>query len=102
MIASSIGRVRAGLRARGDRPPLPRCFAHIGLASAMAVGLTPAGAQMKRRDPRPLLTGASSGVTGSQHPLAGAIYKVLCDTRRKLRAALDANGYLDHDPAGCS
>jgi hypothetical protein len=39
MIASSIGRVRAGLRARADSPPLPCCFTHIGLASAMAVVL---------------------------------------------------------------
>jgi RNA polymerase sigma-70 factor (ECF subfamily) len=31
-----------------------------------------------------------------------AIYKMLFDARRKLRAALIANGYLDHDPAGCS
>jgi RNA polymerase sigma-70 factor, ECF subfamily len=31
-----------------------------------------------------------------------AIYKMLFDARRKLRAALVANGYLDHDPAGCS
>jgi RNA polymerase sigma-70 factor, ECF subfamily len=31
-----------------------------------------------------------------------AIYKMLFDARRKLRAALAANGYLDHDPAGRS
>ena len=31
-----------------------------------------------------------------------AIYKVLFDARRKLRAALAANGYLDHNPAGRS
>jgi RNA polymerase sigma-70 factor, ECF subfamily len=31
-----------------------------------------------------------------------AIYKMLFDARRKLRAALVANGYLDHGPAGCS
>ena len=31
-----------------------------------------------------------------------AIYKMLFDARRKLRAALVANGYLDHDPAGSS
>ncbi len=30
------------------------------------------------------------------------IYKMLFDARRKLRAALIANGYLDHDPAGHS
>jgi RNA polymerase sigma-70 factor, ECF subfamily len=29
-----------------------------------------------------------------------AIYKALFDARRKLRAALVANGYLDHDSAG--
>jgi RNA polymerase sigma-70 factor (ECF subfamily) len=31
-----------------------------------------------------------------------AIYKMLFDARRKLRAALVANGYLDHEPAGRS
>jgi RNA polymerase sigma-70 factor, ECF subfamily len=31
-----------------------------------------------------------------------AIYKMLFDARRKLRAALAANGYLDHHPAGGS
>ena len=31
-----------------------------------------------------------------------AIYKMLFDARRKLRAVLVANGYLDHDPAGSS
>jgi RNA polymerase sigma-70 factor, ECF subfamily len=31
-----------------------------------------------------------------------AIYKMLFDARRKIRAALNANGYLDHDPAGRS
>ena len=31
-----------------------------------------------------------------------AIYKMLFDARRKLRAALVANGYLDHDSAGRS
>jgi RNA polymerase sigma-70 factor, ECF subfamily len=31
-----------------------------------------------------------------------AIYKTLFDARRKLRAALAANGYMDHDTAGCS
>jgi RNA polymerase sigma-70 factor, ECF subfamily len=30
----------------------------------------------------------------------GAIYKMMFDTRRKLRAALAANGYIDHDTAG--
>jgi RNA polymerase sigma-70 factor (ECF subfamily) len=29
----------------------------------------------------------------------GAIYKTMFDARRKLRAALVANGYLDHDTA---
>jgi len=31
-----------------------------------------------------------------------AIYKMLFDARRKLRAALVANGYLDHDPGARS
>jgi RNA polymerase sigma-70 factor, ECF subfamily len=31
-----------------------------------------------------------------------AIYKMMFDARRKLRAALVANGYLDHDPVGRS
>ena len=31
-----------------------------------------------------------------------AIYKVLFDARRKLRAALAVHGYLGHDPAGAS
>jgi RNA polymerase sigma-70 factor, ECF subfamily len=31
-----------------------------------------------------------------------AIYKMMFDARRKLRAALVANGYIDHDTAGCS
>jgi len=31
-----------------------------------------------------------------------AIYKMLFDARRKIRAALAANGYLNHDPAGRS
>jgi RNA polymerase sigma-70 factor, ECF subfamily len=31
-----------------------------------------------------------------------AIYKMLFDARRKLRAALAANGYLGHDSAGRS
>ena len=31
-----------------------------------------------------------------------AIYKMLFDARRKLRAALAANGYMDHDPTGRS
>jgi RNA polymerase sigma-70 factor, ECF subfamily len=31
-----------------------------------------------------------------------AIYKMLFDARRKLRAVLVAIGYLDHDPAGRS
>jgi RNA polymerase sigma-70 factor (ECF subfamily) len=31
-----------------------------------------------------------------------AIYKMLFDARRKLRAALAANGYLSHDIAGPS
>jgi RNA polymerase sigma-70 factor (ECF subfamily) len=31
-----------------------------------------------------------------------AIYKMLFDARRKLRAALAANGYLGHDIAGRS
>jgi RNA polymerase sigma-70 factor, ECF subfamily len=31
-----------------------------------------------------------------------AIYKMLFDARRKLRAALAANGYLGHDIAGHS
>ena len=31
-----------------------------------------------------------------------AIYKMLFDARRKLRAALAANGYLSHDIAGRS
>ena len=30
----------------------------------------------------------------------GAIYKMMFDARRKLRAALAANGYIDHDTAG--
>ena len=30
----------------------------------------------------------------------GAIYKMMFDARRKLRAALAANGYMDHDTAG--
>ena len=30
----------------------------------------------------------------------GAIYKTMFDARRKLRAALAANGYMDHDTAG--
>ena len=30
----------------------------------------------------------------------GAIYKMMFDARRKLRAALAANGYMDYDPAG--
>ena len=30
----------------------------------------------------------------------GAIYKTMFDARRKLRAALAANGYVDHDTAG--
>ncbi len=29
----------------------------------------------------------------------GAVYKVMFDSRRKLRAILAANGYLDHDPS---
>ena len=29
-----------------------------------------------------------------------AIYKMMFDARRKLRAALAANGYMDHDTAG--
>jgi RNA polymerase sigma-70 factor (ECF subfamily) len=29
-----------------------------------------------------------------------AIYKMMFDARRKLRAALAANGYLDHDDSG--
>ena len=29
-----------------------------------------------------------------------AIYKVMSDTRRKLRAVLAANGYLDHHTSG--
>ena len=32
----------------------------------------------------------------------GAIYKMMFDARRKLRAALAANGYMDHDTAGSS
>jgi RNA polymerase sigma-70 factor, ECF subfamily len=32
----------------------------------------------------------------------GAIYKMMFDARRKLRAALTANGYMDHDTAGRS
>jgi RNA polymerase sigma-70 factor, ECF subfamily len=32
----------------------------------------------------------------------GAIYKMMFDARRKLRAALAANGYMDHDTAGRS
>jgi RNA polymerase sigma-70 factor, ECF subfamily len=32
----------------------------------------------------------------------GAIYKVMFDARRKLRAALAANGYMSHDITGCS
>jgi RNA polymerase sigma-70 factor (ECF subfamily) len=32
----------------------------------------------------------------------GAIYKVMFDARRKLRAALDANGYMSHDITGRS
>jgi RNA polymerase sigma-70 factor, ECF subfamily len=31
-----------------------------------------------------------------------AIYKMMFDARRKLRAALAANGYLDHDTTGRS
>ena len=31
-----------------------------------------------------------------------AIYKTLFDARRKLRAALAANGYMGHDTAGSS
>ena len=31
-----------------------------------------------------------------------AIYKMMFDARRKLRAALAANGYLDHDDSGRS
>jgi RNA polymerase sigma-70 factor, ECF subfamily len=31
-----------------------------------------------------------------------AIYKMMFDARRKLRAALVANGYIGHDTAGCS
>jgi RNA polymerase sigma-70 factor (ECF subfamily) len=30
----------------------------------------------------------------------GAIYKTMFDARRKLRAALAANGYMDRDTAG--
>ena len=30
----------------------------------------------------------------------GAIYKMMFDARRKPRAALAANGYMDHDTAG--
>ena len=29
-----------------------------------------------------------------------ALYKMMFDARRKLRAALAANGYLDHDDSG--
>jgi RNA polymerase sigma-70 factor (ECF subfamily) len=32
----------------------------------------------------------------------GAIYKMMFDARRKLRAALAANGYMGHDTAGRS
>jgi RNA polymerase sigma-70 factor, ECF subfamily len=32
----------------------------------------------------------------------GAIYKMMFDARRKLRAALAANGYMDHDTSGRS
>jgi RNA polymerase sigma-70 factor, ECF subfamily len=32
----------------------------------------------------------------------GAIYKMMFDARRKLRAALAADGYIDHDTAGRS
>jgi RNA polymerase sigma-70 factor (ECF subfamily) len=32
----------------------------------------------------------------------GAIYMIMFDARRKLRAALAANGYMGHDTAGSS
>jgi len=32
----------------------------------------------------------------------GAIYVMMFDARRKLRAALAANGYMGHDTAGSS
>jgi RNA polymerase sigma-70 factor (ECF subfamily) len=32
----------------------------------------------------------------------GAIYKMMFDARRKLRAALAANGYMGHDTTGRS
>ena len=32
----------------------------------------------------------------------GAIYMMMFDARRKLRAALAANGYIGHDTAGSS
>lgn len=32
----------------------------------------------------------------------GAIYKIMFDARRKLRAVLDANGYIDPDPRGAA
>ena len=32
----------------------------------------------------------------------GAIYKMMFDARRKLRAALAANGYMSHDTTGRS
>lgn len=51
MIASSIGVSGPAASSRGAAHRCAAVFTHIGLASAMTVGLTPASAQMKQRDP---------------------------------------------------
>jgi len=45
---------------------------------------------------RPDALAAGPGSSG------GAIYMMMFDARRKLRAALAANGYMGHDTAGSS